>query len=45
MIAAEAQRTRRMSDKRLTKSGAIRKALEKELYELDVLIDGQSPGP
>ena len=40
MIAAEAQRTRRMSDKRLTKSVArLRKALEKELSELDVLID------
>jgi transposase len=44
MIAAEAQRTRRMSDKRLTKSVAIRKTLEKELYELDVLIDGQIRG-
>jgi hypothetical protein len=31
MIAAETQRTRRMSDKRLTKSVArLRKALEKE---------------
>jgi transposase len=40
MIAAEAQRTHRMSDKRLTKSVArLRKALEKELSELDVLID------
>jgi transposase len=45
MIAAEAQRTRRMSDKRLTKSVArLRKALEKELSELDVLIDGQIRG-
>jgi transposase len=35
MIAAEAQRTHRMSDKRLTKSVArLRKALEKELSEL-----------
>ena len=42
MIAAEAQRTRRMSDKRLTKSVArLRKALEKELSELDGLIDDQ----
>jgi transposase len=45
MIAAEAQRTRRMSDKRLTKSVArLRKALEKELSELDILIDGQIRG-
>jgi transposase len=45
MIAAEAQCTRRMSDKRLTKSVArLRKALEKELSELDVLIDGQIRG-
>ncbi len=45
MIAAEAQRTRRMSDKRLTKSVArLRKALEKELSELDVLIDDQIRG-
>jgi transposase len=45
MIAAEAQRTRRMSDKRLTKSVArLRKVLEKELSELDVLIDGQIRG-
>src|SRR3984893_12797524 len=36
MIAAEAQRTRRMSGKRLTKSVArLRKALEKELSELE----------
>jgi transposase len=42
---AEAQRTRRMSDKRLTKSVArLRKALEKELSELDVLIDDQIRG-
>ena len=45
MITAEAQRTRRMSDKRLTKIVArLRKALEKELSELDVLIDGQIRG-
>ena len=45
MIAAETQRTRRMSDKRLTKSVArLRKALEKELSELDVLIDDQIRG-
>src|ERR1700730_16707716 len=45
MIAAEAQRTRRMSDKRLTKSVArLRKALEKELSELDVLFDDQIRG-
>jgi transposase len=45
MIAAEAQRTRRVSDKRLTKSVArLRKALEKELSELDVLIDDQIRG-
>ena len=45
MIAAEAQRTRRMSDKRLTKSVArLRKALEKELSELDVLIGDQIRG-
>jgi transposase len=45
MIAAEAQRTHRMSDKRLTKSVArLRKALEKELSELDVLIDDQIRG-
>ena len=45
MIAAEAQRTRRMSDRRLTKSVArLRKALEKELSELDVLIDDQIRG-
>jgi len=45
MIAAEAQRMRRMSDKRLTKSVArLRKALEKELSELDGLIDDQIRG-
>ena len=45
MIAAEGQRARRMSDKRLIKSIArLRKALEKELSELDVLIDGQIRG-
>jgi transposase len=45
MVAAEAPRTRRMSDKRLTKSVArLRKALEKELSELDVLIDDQIRG-
>ena len=45
MIAAEGQRSRRMSDKRLTKSVArLRKALEKELSELDVLIDDQIQG-
>jgi transposase len=45
MIAAEAQRMRRMSDKRLTKSVArLRKALEKELSELDILIDDQIRG-
>src|ERR1700730_11944068 len=45
MIAAEAQRTHRMSDKRLAKSVArLRKALEKELSELDVLIDDQIRG-
>ena len=42
MIAAEGQRARRMSDKRLIKSIArLRKALEKELSELDVLIGDQ----
>ena len=45
MIAAEAQCTRRMSDKRLTKIVArLRKALEKELSELDGLIDDQIRG-
>ena len=39
MIAAEGQRARRMSDKRLIKSIArLRKALEKELSALDVSI-------
>ena len=39
MIAAEAQRTRRMSDKRLTKCVArLRKVLEKEHSDLDALI-------
>ena len=42
MIAAEGQRARRMNDKRLTKSVArLRKALEKELSELDALIGDQ----
>jgi transposase len=45
MIAAESQRARRMSDKRLTKSVArLRKALEKELSELDALIGDQIRG-
>jgi transposase len=45
MIAAEGQRARRMSDKRLTKSVArLRKALEKELCELDALIGDQIRG-
>ena len=45
MIAAEGQRARRMSDKRLIKSIArLRKALEKELSELDVLIRDQIRG-
>jgi hypothetical protein len=45
MIAAEGQRARRMSDKRLTKSVArLRKALEKELSELDALIGNQIRG-
>ncbi len=45
MIAAEGQRARRMSDKRLTKSIArIRKALEKELSEVDILIGDQIRG-
>ena len=45
MIAAEGQRARRMSDKRLIKSIArLRKALEKELSELDVLIGDQIRG-
>ena len=47
MIAAEGQCARRMSDQRLIKSIArLRKALEKELSELDVLIGDQIPsGP
>ena len=45
MIAAEGQRARRMSDKRLIKSIArLRKALEKELSALDVLIGDQIRG-
>ena len=45
MIAAEDQRARRMNDKRLTKSVArLRKALEKELSELDALIGDQIRG-
>jgi len=45
MIAAEGQRARRMNDKRLTKSVArLRKALEKELSELDALIGDQIRG-
>jgi transposase len=45
MISAECQRARRMNDKRLTKSVArLRKALEKELSELDALIDDQVRG-
>jgi transposase len=45
MIAAECQRARRMNDKRLTKSVArLRKALDKELSELDALIGDQIRG-
>src|ERR1700758_2131811 len=45
MISAECQRARRMNDKRLTKSVArLRKVLEKELSELDALIDDQVRG-
>jgi len=45
MIAAEGQRARRMSDKRLIKSIArLRKALEKELSALYVLIGDQIRG-
>ena len=45
MITAEGQRARRMSDNRLTKSIArLRKALEKELAELDVLIEDHVRG-
>ncbi len=45
MIAAENQRAGRMSDHRLTRSIArLRNALEKELAELDRLIDDQMRG-
>jgi transposase len=45
MIAAECQRAHRMNDKRLTKSVArLRKALQKELAELDALIGDQIRG-
>jgi transposase len=45
MIAAEGQRARRLSDKRLTKSIArLRKALEKELVELHGAIDDHMRG-
>jgi transposase len=45
MIAAEGQRARRMSDNRLIKSIArLRKALEKELAELDALIEDHVRG-
>ena len=45
MISAECQRARRMNDKRLTKSVArLRKALQKELAELDALIGDQIRG-
>jgi transposase len=45
MMAAEGQRERRLSDKRLHKSIArLRKALEKELAELDGEIDDQVRG-
>ena len=45
MIAAEGQRARRMSDHRLTRSiDRLRKALEKELAELDRLIDDHIRG-
>src|SRR5437763_12900346 len=44
-IAAEGQRAGRMSDHRLTRSiGRLRKALEKELDELDRLIDDHMRG-
>jgi transposase len=43
MIAAEGQRARRMSDKRLS-IARLRKALEKELSALDVLIGDQIRG-
>lgn len=45
MIAAEGQRARRMTDNRLIKSIArLRKALEKELAELDALIEDHVRG-
>jgi transposase len=45
MMAAEGQRERRLTDKRLKKSIArLRKALEKELTELDSEIDDQMRG-
>lgn len=45
MMAAEGQRDRRVNDKRLKKSIArLRKALEKELAELDQEIDDQVRG-
>jgi transposase len=45
MIAAEAQRARRISDHRLSRSIArLRKALEKELAELDRLISDHMRG-
>jgi transposase len=45
MITAEGQRERRLSDKRLIKSiGRLRKALEKELAELDSEIDDHMRG-
>jgi transposase len=45
MMVAEGQRVRRMSDHRLTRSIArLRKALEKELAELDRLIDDHMRG-
>ena len=45
MIAAEGQRARRISDHRLSRSIArLRKALEKELAELDRLISDHVRG-
>jgi transposase len=45
MMAAEGQRARHMSDHRLTRSIArLRKALEKELAELDRSIDDHTRG-
>jgi transposase len=45
MIVAEGQRARRISDNRLTKSIArLRKALEKELAELDMAIEDHIRG-